>query len=93
MSTDLVNHQALKDLIREMLQEILGEIQSPVKLWLTMDEAVEESNVSEWEIRKRIKAGIIETHQPNPGKPPLRINRDSLLRSMLQSGARKEARR
>ncbi|HKS26337.1 MAG TPA: hypothetical protein VJS44_00895 [Pyrinomonadaceae bacterium] len=58
-----------------------GQLNSPKK-WLSMREAKEASGLSAWEIKKRIKAGTVEAHQPNPGKPPLRINRISLLRSM-----------
>lgn len=79
---------------RVLLKLREGGYLSAPKPWLTMEEAIEESGVSEWEIRKRIKAGTIQTHQPNPGKPPLRINRLSLLRSMesmVKSRTRKEA--
>lgn len=54
----------------------------PVKEWLTMKEARQVSNLSEHEIRKRIDRGAVKTHQPNPGRPPLLINRLSLLASM-----------
>jgi hypothetical protein len=58
-----------------------GIIATP-KPWLTLPEAIKESGLRESEIRKRIKAGTVLKHQPNPGRPPMLINRDSLLRSM-----------
>jgi len=87
--------ERLADLVAQRL-EARGLLQS-AKLWLTMEEAVEVSGLSEWEIRKRVKAGVVEKHQPNPGRPPLKISRISLLRSMgsvIESDAipqRKEA--
>lgn len=40
MSTDVVNHQALKDLIREMLQEMLREMH-PVEPFVNCEEAAQ----------------------------------------------------
>lgn len=70
----------IADLVINKLKQS-GALAQP-KPWLTMKEARAESGLSGWEIRKRIRAGVIEIHQPNPGRPPLMINRNSLLRSM-----------
>jgi hypothetical protein len=46
--------------------------------WLTVKQAMEISNLSEWTIRKIARQGKVKVYQPNPGKPPLRISRNSL---------------
>ncbi len=83
------------ELPEEVLGQILDQIAERVisrlhdrgllvggKPWLRMPEAKELSGLSAWEIRKRIKAGTVEIHQPNPGKKPLLISPASLLSSM-----------
>lgn len=46
--------------------------------WLTVREAHEMTKLSEWTIRQMARKGEVKIYQPNPGKPPLRISRNSL---------------
>lgn len=71
---------AITALVLERLRE-QGAF-TPAKEWLSMKEARAISGLSEHEIRKRIKHGELQIHQPNRGRPPLLINRQSLLSSM-----------
>jgi hypothetical protein len=51
--------------------------------WLSVPQACEFTNLSEWHIRQRAKellaAGSPDVYQPNPGRAPVRIRRAALL--------------
>jgi excisionase family DNA binding protein len=45
---------------------------------------MEETGLSEWHIRQKIREGKLRAYQPNPGKPPVRIRRSD-LRKLLET--------
>jgi hypothetical protein len=46
--------------------------------WVTVERATQITGLSQWHIREMVRQGKFEIYQPNPGRPPLRIKRDSL---------------
>jgi hypothetical protein len=67
-----------------VVDEIEKRMPAPGGEWLTIKEAIEQASLSEWHVRKLVRNGSVQFYQPNPGKPPLRINRRSLLDLMSQ---------
>lgn len=64
--------------------------------WLTTAQAAELAHTSEWTIRKLARLGVLEKYQPNPGRPPLRIKKSSLLaldKSVIESASRTSSER
>ena len=59
--------------------------------WLTTKQAAKLTGTSEWTIRKLARLGLLEKYQPNPGRPPLRVKKSSLLgldRGVIESASR-----
>ncbi len=46
--------------------------------WVTVKRAAQITGLSQWNIRQLARQGKLEIYQPNLGRPPLRIKRDSL---------------
>lgn len=58
--------------LEEQLPHHMGED------WVTVERAAQITGLSQWTIRQMVRQGKFEIYQPNPGRPPLRIKRDSL---------------
>jgi hypothetical protein len=71
--------RAVDEKLPALLDEKLRELQDA---WLSVREAKAYSGLSEWTLRKMAREGKVKKFQPNPGKPPLRISRNSLQNYM-----------
>jgi hypothetical protein len=54
------------------------ETQVRCEEWVDVPRGSEITGLSQWTIRQMVRQGKFEIYQPNPGRPPLRIKRDSL---------------
>ena len=88
-SPDVIN--ALDERMRQIAREMQGA--PAADEWLTIKQAVELTNLSQWHIRemarRMIAEGSEDVYQPNgPGTQPLRIRR-ACLRDLTKKGAKK----
>lgn len=77
--------ERMRRIARESAPGVAGDC------WLTTKQAAELAGTSEWTIRKLARQGLLEKYQPNPGRPPLRVKKSSLLsldKGVIESASR-----
>lgn len=73
---------------RAVFEEMFAEREAGDDEWLSVSQAAEMTQLSEWTIRQLARKGLLEKYQPNPGRPPLRIRR-SAIRALMSKGGKK----
>jgi excisionase family DNA binding protein len=73
----------IEQVVSKRLPALLEEkLRAAEDEWLTVKQASKVANISQWTVRRIAREGQVAVYQPNPGKPPLRISRNSLHKYM-----------
>jgi hypothetical protein len=73
----------IEQVVAQQLPALVEEkLRAAEDQWLSVEDAHKFSGLSPWTIRHLARQGKIKKFQPNPGKPPVRISRNSLQEFM-----------